>query len=71
METINAHSSFIKELRYTEATQTLRVQIGETWYYYKGVTKQKFARLKKATSKGKYYCEKIKGKYQTTKRRIK
>ena len=71
IEVINVRSSFIGGLQYNEESQRLRVEIGNTWYYYYGVTKQKVARLKKATSKGSYFCKYIKGQYKTIKRRIK
>ncbi len=71
IEVINVRSSFIGGLQYNEESQRLRVEIGNTWYYYYGVTKQKVARLKKAASKGSYFCKYIKGQYKTIKRRIK
>lgn len=71
IEVINVRSSFIEGLQYNAESQRLRVEIGSTWYYYYGVTKQKVARLKKATSKGSYFCKYIKGQYKTIKRRIK
>lgn len=70
METILVKSSFIKSMQYDRDAERLRVEIGDTWYYYYGVTKQKVARLKKAASKGRYFCQYIKGKYKTAKRRI-
>lgn len=68
---ISVHSSFIKSAVYNEAKQSLRVEIGNTWYYYYGVTKQKIGRFKRSESKGKYFCNYIKGRYKTTKRKIK
>ena len=70
METIIVKSSFIKGMQYDRDAERLRVEIGDTWYYYYGVTKQKVARLKKAASKGSYFCRYIKGKYKTIKRKI-
>lgn len=67
---ISVHSSFIKSAEYNEALQRLRIEIGNHWYYYYGVTKQKINRFKKAKSKGKYFCTYIKGQYKTVKRRI-
>lgn len=60
MEFIEARSSFILEIRYTEEKKQLRIRIGETFYTYHEVTRQKVARLKNAVSRGKYYCAKIK-----------
>lgn len=68
---INVHSSFIKSAVYNEAKQSLRIEIGNTWYYYYGITKQKISRFKKAISKGRYFCKYIKGQYKTIKRTIK
>lgn len=70
MMEISVHSSFIKSAEYSENNQRLRLEIGEHWYYYYGVTKQKINRFKKATSKGKYFCTYIKGKYKVLKRKI-
>ena len=67
--TISVHSSFIKSAVYNEDKQSLRIEIGNTWYYFYGVTKQKVARFRKAASKGQYFCKYIKGKYETMKRR--
>lgn len=67
--TLSVHSSFIKTAMYNEDKQSLRIEIGDTWYYYYGVTKQKVARFKKAASKGKYFCTYIKGHYKTIKRK--
>lgn len=67
---ISVHSSFIKSAVYNEDKQSLRVEIGSTWYYYYGVTKQKINRFKKASSKGQYFCKYIKGQYKTIKRAI-
>ena len=70
MVEISVHSSFIKSAAYNEAKQSLRIEIGNTWYYYYGVTKQKINRFKKAASKGQYFCKYIKGQYKTLKRAI-
>lgn len=67
---ISVHSSFIKSAVYNEANQSLRIEIGNSWYYYYGVTKQKINRFKKAASKGRYFCNYIKGRYKTIKRTI-
>lgn len=67
---ISVHSSFIKSAVYNEAKQSLRIEIGTSWYYYYGVNKQKINRFKKAASKGKYFCNYIKGRYKTIKRTI-
>lgn len=67
---ISVHSSFIKSAVYNEAKQSLRIEIGNSWYYYYGVTKQKINRFKKAASKGQYFCNYIKGRYKTIKRTI-
>lgn len=68
MEAISVHSSFIKSAVYNEDKGFLRFEIGNAWYYFYGVTKQKVARFKKAQSKGKYFCAYIKGQYKTIKR---
>lgn len=70
IEIIKVRSSFIEGLQYNEESQRLRVEIGNICYFYYGITKQKVARLKKATSKGWYFCTHIKGQYKTIKRRI-
>ena len=67
--TLSVHSSFIKTAMYNEDKQSLRIEIGDTWYYYYGVTKQKVTRFKKSASKGKYFCTYIKGHYKTIKRK--
>lgn len=69
--TISVHSSFIKSAVYNEAKQSLRIEIGNTWYYYYGITRQKISRLKKSASKGQYFCKYIKGKYKSIKRQVK
>ena len=71
METIKVKSSFIEAIQYNVDAQRLKVIIGGTAYFYYGITKQKVARLKRATSKGWYFCTHIKGQYKTIKRRIK
>ena len=71
METIKVHSSFIDAIQYSADAQRLKVVIGSTAYFYYGITKQKVARLKRATSKGSYFCRYIKGQYKMIKRRIK
>lgn len=53
---ISVHSSFIKSAVYNEDKQSLRIEIGNSWYYYYGVTKQKINRFKKAASKGQCYA---------------
>lgn len=68
--TISVHSSFIKSVEYNEELQRLRIEIGNTWYYYYGITQQKLARFKKAHSKGQYFINYIKGKYETSKRKV-
>ena len=67
---INVHSSFIKSAKYDKEKESLRLEIGNTWYYYYGITQQKIARFKKAQSKGKYFINYIKGKYETSKRKV-
>lgn len=67
---ISVHSSFIKSAVYNEAKQRLRIEIGDTWYYYYGITKQKVNRFKNAASKGQYFCKYIKGKYEILKRKV-
>lgn len=67
---INVHSSFIRSAVYNEAKQSLRIEIGGTWYYYYGITKQKVGRFKNAASKRQYFCRYIKGKYETLKRKV-
>lgn len=67
---ISVHSSFIKSAVYNEDKQSLRIEIGDSWYYYYGITMQKVARFKKATSKGQYFCKFIKGKYNVLKRKV-
>ena len=66
---IEVNSSFIRSASYNEDTQCLRILISRTYYYYYGVTKQKVARFKNATSKGKYFCTYIKGKYESKRRK--
>ena len=66
---ISVHSSFIKSAVYNGAKQSLRIEIGDFWYYYYGVTMQKVARFRKAASKGSYFCNYIKGKYKVIKRK--
>lgn len=66
---IEVHSSFIRSAVYNEVRQSLRIEIGDTWYYYYGITKQKAGRFKNAASKGGYFCKYIKGKYETLKRK--
>lgn len=68
--TISVHSSFIKSAVYNKDRQSLRLEIGNTWYYYYGITQQKLARFKKAHSKGQYFINYIKGKYETSKRKV-
>lgn len=68
---LHVHSSFIVEALYNETKQVLRLQIKSTWYYYYGITPQKVARFKKAKSKGRYFIQYIKGKYEMAKRSIK
>ena len=70
METLSVHSSFIKSAAYNEDKGFLRLEIGNAWYYFYGITKQKVARFKKATSKGKYFIKHIKGQYRMAKRNI-
>lgn len=70
MEAIAVRSSFIKGAAYNENRQLLRLTIGDKWYYYYGVTKQKMARFKKSPSKGEYFVNHIKGQYETIKRNI-
>lgn len=72
MKTINVkiHSSFILEAMYNEAKESLRLQIKDTWYYYYGITPQKFSRFMKAESKGRYFGKYIKGQYETMKRKM-
>lgn len=67
---ISVHSSFIKSAVYNETKQSLRLEIGNFWYYYYGVTLQKVYRFRKAHSKGKYFIDHIKGQYRSTKRII-
>lgn len=66
---ISVHSSFIKSAVYNEERQSLRLEIGDFWYYYYGITRQKVARFKKAASKGSYFCNYIKGNYELLKRK--
>ena len=70
METLSVHSSFIKSAAYNEDKGFLRLEIGNAWYYFYGITKQKVARFKKAASKGKYFIKHIKGQYRMAKRNI-
>ena len=56
MEIIKVKSSFIEAIQYNVDSQQLKIVIGNTTYFYYGITKQKVARLKKATSKGWYFC---------------
>ena len=71
MTTISVYSSFIDSAVYNEERQFLRIEIKGTWYYYYGITPQKVARFKKAKSKGRYFIQYIKGKYEMAKRSIK
>lgn len=68
---IEVQSSFIKSAMYNEEKQSLRIGIGDFWYYYYGVTRQKMCRFRKAASKGKYFCSFIKGQYKVVKRKVK
>lgn len=70
MIALKIHSSFIRSAAYNEARQWLRIEIGNCYYYYHGITQQKINRFKKAASKGSYFCQYIKGKYEMTKRKI-
>lgn len=65
---ISVHSSFIKSAEYNEELQRLRIEIGNYWYYYYGITRQKINRFKKSASKGSYFCKYIKGKYKVKRR---
>ena len=65
---ISVHSSFIKSAMYNEDKQSLRIEIGNYWYYYYGITRQKINRFKKSASKGSYFCKYIKGKYKVKRR---
>lgn len=65
---IPVHSSFIKSAVYNEDAQRLRIEIGTSWYYYYGVSRQKVSRFKKAKSKGQYFCKYIKNQYESSKR---
>lgn len=67
---ISVHSSFIDSAVYNEDKQFLRIEIKGFWYYYYGITQQKLARFKKAHSKGQYFINYIKGKYETSKRKV-
>lgn len=69
MEAITVYSSFIKSAAYNPDKQSLRLEIGNHWYYY-GITQQKVSRFKKAASKGSYFCKYIKGQYKSMKRKI-
>ena len=70
MEQIKVHSGFILGAVYDEDKRMLRIRIGNTYYYYYGVTKQKVARFRNAPSKGAYFCKYIKDRYQTRKRKL-
>lgn len=70
MITISVHNSFIDSAVYNEEKQSLRIEIKGFWYYYYGVTIQKMYRFRKAHSKGQYFCQHIKGKYEMAKRSI-
>lgn len=63
-------SSFIKGAAYYPDKEMLRLEMGQSWYYHYGITKQKFYRFRKAASRGKYFCTYIKGKYETCKRKV-
>ena len=65
----DTHSSFLGMARYDETKETLRLEIGDYWYYYYGVTKQKVTRFRKATSRGKYFIGYIKGRYDSKRRK--
>lgn len=67
---ISIESSFIKSAVYDEEKRSLRLEIGESWYYYIGVTRQKVARFKNSASKGAYFSRYIKDKYEYFKRRV-
>ena len=70
MITIDCHSSFLGEAVYNPAKETLRITIGGHWYYYYGITPQKFARFRHSESRGRYFCNYIKGKYDSVKRKV-
>lgn len=67
---ISVQSSFIESAMYNDEKQSLRLEINGTWYYYYGITKQKMYRFRNASSKGKYFCKFIKGRYECMKRRV-
>ena len=68
---ITIDSSFIKSASYNETKQSLRLEIGDYFYYYIGITKQKLARFRNASSRGKYYVQNIKGQYKVIRRKAK
>lgn len=70
MDILKFESSFIVSAAYDEGKELLRLEMGDSWYYYYGITKLKMARFKKAISKGTYFCKYIKGKYKVIKRKI-
>lgn len=67
---ISIESSFIKSAVYNDKKQSLRLEIGENWYYYLGVTRQKVSRFKNAVSKGTYFSRFIKNRYECFRRKI-
>lgn len=69
MTQLSIKSSFIKSAAYNAKSRSLRLAIGDFFYYYRGVTPQKVSRFLNAQSKGRYYVYYIKGQYPMSRRR--
>ena len=67
---LTIRSSFIKSAAYNDRSRSLRLAIGDFYYYYRGVTPQKISRFRNAQSKGRYYVYHIKGQYPMSRRRM-
>jgi hypothetical protein len=65
----DVESSMIKEVGYDAATQimTIKFEKNDATYQYKGVSEDVYKALMAAESKGKYFLENIKGKFETVK----
>lgn len=57
-------SSVIKSIRYHRAEQLLCIRfVSGTLYHYRQVPEDIYAHFRRATSKGRYFNQYIKGKY--------
>ena len=71
-EVYSIKSSFIgNEVTYLPTTKRLCIIIGNHKYFYYGVSRIRLNKFLKAHSKGSYFCNYIKGNYESSKRIIK